>query len=366
MTLRDRMMAVYRNQRPDQVPVGIYGRYLPRGSCERQVRGWGVGLIESYPLVSLLAPPWHVSPGFLSEVQGANLRTEHAWQAGQRVELRTYETPVGTVRQCSTVDPTFGSDWIREFYVKQPEDYRILTYLVEHTVFRRQEAGFQAACANLGDDGVVLGRVDRSPYQKVLIELAGPERFLMDLATDLDPVGELLAALDRRLNEAFALVLESQAEVIWQPENLTVDMTPPPAFAQYNLPFYERHGAALHAAGKRYVVHMDGRLGPLRNLIARSPVDVVESFSLPLMGGDLTFAEARAAWPQKVILPNFPAALALRPDGEIEAFLEQWLSEAGTELPWMLQFSEDIPPDQWQRVVPLVAHYLDRTQRATS
>jgi len=184
MTTRDRMMAVYRNELPDQIPVGIYGRYLPRGTGERTARNLGLGIIESYPLVSLLAPPWHAYPSFLSEVKGACLRIEHAWQEGRRVEIRSYETPVGSVRQCSTADPTFGSDWIREFYVKRPEDYKVLAYLAEHTVFRRQEAGFEAACANLGGDGVVLGRVDRSPYQKVLIELAGPERFLVDLHTD--------------------------------------------------------------------------------------------------------------------------------------------------------------------------------------
>jgi hypothetical protein len=77
-----------------------------------------------------------------------------------------------------------------------------------------------------------------------------------------------------------------------------------------------------------------------------------------MIGGDLTLSQARAAWPGKVILPNFPAALCHRTDEEIERFLGQWLAETGTEVPWMLQFSEDIPPSQWQRVVPLVCRYL--------
>jgi hypothetical protein len=38
-------------------------------------------------------------------------------------------------------DPAFGSDWIVDFYVKRPEDYKTLTHLVEHTVFRGQEWG---------------------------------------------------------------------------------------------------------------------------------------------------------------------------------------------------------------------------------
>jgi len=68
---RQRMMAVYRNQLPDVCPVSIYSRYLPRGTVERQVRSMGVGIIEYHPVTTLLAPPWHMKPGFLSEVAGA-------------------------------------------------------------------------------------------------------------------------------------------------------------------------------------------------------------------------------------------------------------------------------------------------------
>jgi hypothetical protein len=362
MTTRQRMIAVYRNEIPDRVPVGIYDRYLPRGTCERMARELGLGIIETYPLVSLLAPPWHLQPGFVSEVKGADLRVGYAWSDGRRVETRTYETPVGAVTQRTIPDPSYGSDWIQEFYVKRTKDYKILTYLVEHTVFRRQEDGLQGRIANLGEDGVVLGRIDRTPYQKALIELAGPERFLIDLQTDPGPVKELLDAIRRRQEEALDLALDSAVEVIWQPENLTSDMTPPAAFAQYHVPSYQGCSRRLREAGKRYAVHMDGRLRALQGLIARSPVDAVESFSLPCVGGDMTAAEARAAWPDKVLLPNFPASLCGRPDAKIEAFVEGLLDEMGAETPWMLQFSEDIPPGEWQRVLPLVCRRAAQPQ----
>jgi hypothetical protein len=143
-------------------------------------------------------------------------------------------------------------------------------------------------------------------------------------------------------------------------------MTPPAAFQKYCLPMYERYGDQLRAAGKKYMIHMDGRLGPLKTLIARAPVDLIESFSLPLMGGDIPLAEARAAWPGKVILPNFPATLCHRTDAAIEAFLDEFLTEAGTEVPWMLQFSEDIPAGQWQRVMPLVCRFMAAKGRCES
>ena len=55
---------------------------------------------------------------------------------------------------------------------------------------------------------------------------------------------------------------------------------------------------------------MDGKLKCLKSLIAKIPIDVVEAFTSPPMG-DLTLAEARAAWKDKVIGLNFPESVIL-------------------------------------------------------
>jgi hypothetical protein len=103
---------------------------------------------------------------------------------------------------------------------------------------------------------------------------------------------------------------------------------------------------------------MDGRLKALRDLIERAPIDGVESLSLPETAGDMSLAEAKAAWPDKVVLPNFPASLCLLETAEIEAFLARLVNEARGGAPTMLQFSEDIPCSEWARVVPAVCRYL--------
>jgi len=51
MTSHDRMMAVYRKELPDRVPLSIYSRYLPRGQCERELRNWGLGIIDYQAVV---------------------------------------------------------------------------------------------------------------------------------------------------------------------------------------------------------------------------------------------------------------------------------------------------------------------------
>jgi len=358
MTIRDRIMAVYRGEEPDQIPVSIYARYLPRGSAERQVREMGVGIVDYYPLTTLLAPPWHTNPGFLSQVRGADFEIRFSWHDGRQVETRIYRTPVGTISQRTRQDPTYGSDWIEKFYISSLDDYKTMQYLVENTVFLPNEDAFLTRQRDLGSDGVVLGRVDRCPFQKLLIELAGPERFLIDLVTDPDPVQELIEVMDAKMDEMFEFVCQSQAEVVWQPDNISCDMTSPSLFQKYCLPYYLKHGSKLHEGDKVYLVHMDGRLKAIRELVAQSPIDCIESFSFPEIGGDLSFPDALAAWPDKTILPNFPSPLAGESEETIADFVNRTLEEAGACRTFMIQISEDIPPGSWRRLLPILCQRL--------
>ena len=353
MTIRQRMMAVLRNTQPDQVPVAIYNRYHRSGEIERTARNNGLGIMYFEPPVSLLAPPWHLHPGYLSEVKGASFHVDFTWEEGGQVETRTYRTPVGSVSQRIVKDPSYGSDWISQHYIKAPQDYEVMRYIVESTVFQKRDAAIRQQISDLGEDGIVLGRVDRLPFQKLLIELAGPERLFIDLADNPGPVEELLEAMNFRLQEQFTLALESEAEVIWQPDNVTADMTNPRYFGKYLSPLYQRFGNACRQAGKVYAVHMDGRLAALKALVAASPIDVIESFSLGEMGGNITTAEALATWPGKVLCPNFPASLAEDTQEEIARYLKGVIADFGGH-PFILQISEDIPLNSYERVLPAV------------
>jgi uroporphyrinogen-III decarboxylase len=357
MTPRERILSTYRHEIPDRVPVSIYAGYLRTGSVEREARNRGLGVLVIYPLVSFLAPPWHTRPGYISEVRNADLRIRYTWKGGTRIEYRAYETPVGTVSQRIVKEPGYGSDWIQEHYIKRREDYRIVQYIVENTVFQSQEKAVRQKIDDLGTDGVLMGRIDRSPYQKLLIELAGPERFLLDLYTDPEPAIELMETMNQRVDEQFTLALESRAEIVFQPENLTSDLTPPDRYREFHIPIFQKRGQACSEAQKIYIVHLDGKLRSLLSLIADSPFDVIDSFSLPEMAGDVTVSEALAVWPRKVLCPNFPTVLCNKPEEEIRKYLDAlWMDFSGNK-PFMLQLSEDFPLDSYHRILPLLCEF---------
>jgi hypothetical protein len=360
MTIKDRMLAVYHHRLPDQVPISIYSRYLPRGAKEREVRAMGMGIIEYHPVTTLLAPPWHLNPGFLSHVKGAEFSISYRQTDGKTVEVRTYKTKVGVLSQHTEKDPIYGSDWITKFYIESAEDYKVMQYIVENTVFQNNHKALKRLIEDLGEDGVVLGRIDRSPFQKLLIELAKPEMFLVDVCSEESHVLDLLATIAAKTEQTLDWLAESPAEIIWQPENITADMCPPRCFAKYCVPYYQKVATRLN--GKPYMVHLDGKLKALAPLIKGCSFTGVESFSYEEMGNDLPFSEAAKAWPDMVILPNFPSSLCDKSEDEIKRFLDEKLREAGNA-PFMIQISEDIDHAQWERVLPIVTQHLSEYGR---
>jgi hypothetical protein len=313
----------------------------------------GMGLIDYVPLTTQIGPPWHMLPGFLSEIEGASLTVRHYWKDGLMRQERVYDTPVGRVSSDVGQSVGAGSEHIASYYLKSPEDYRTMRWIALHAHLASNTALYRTAAERMGEDGVVMGRMDRTPYQKLLLELAGGEQFLMDLYDDPEPVEELMEALGKRYKEQVDRAMDSPAELIWIPDNVTVDMTPPAACEKYLLPYYEYCVKCARQAGKRVVVHYDGRIRPLIPFLKRTGADVLESVSAPTIGGDMTYREAASALPEMVILPNFPSNLCNAPDEAIESCVEDFLTAAAGR-PFMLQISEDLAEGTWRRVIPLV------------
>lgn len=357
MTTRERILSVYRNQLPDKAPFGIYSRYHRIGEVERMARNAGLGILSFYPAASLLAPPWHVQPGYVSEIKNSSFNISYRWDNRRLIEVRSIETPVGTISQHIIKDPSYGSDWVAKPYIKEPEDYKIMLYVVENTVFESQRKAIDQQIKDLGDDGVLLGRVDRSPYQKLMIELVDPEQFMVDVYINPSPIEDLMQTIDSRLDEQFEMALNSQVDVIWQPDNITADTVPPDIFSQYCLPFYKKNGLKCKQAGKVYAVHIDGKTKSLYEQIQQAPIDVIESFSLPVMGGDLTIEEALTFWPDKVLCPNFPSSLCLDDESTIISHIHKMSLSFGNR-PYMIQLSEDIDIDKYNYILNILSKII--------
>jgi len=356
MTVKERMMSVYNNRLPDKAPVAVYGFFLPRGFSERNARNLGLGIIDFFPLTSSLGPPMNITDGFIPKIKGAEFSVGYFWDKGKLLEKRTFETPVGNVWHIS--EKSVGaSRHVIKYYVTEPEDYKIIQYLVENTEFISNEPAVKRKLEDLGDDGVVLGRLERTPYQKLMIEIAGTLQFLMDVSTEPEIVGELIDTMNYKMTEHFGLCAQTAADGYWSPDNVTALLTPPSYFDKYNAPLYREFSKIAKQAGKPYLIHMDGCLKPLQSSINTAGFDVIESMSYPQIGGDMTLAEAVEAFPGKVVAPNFPANLCYKSDDDIREFIDGKIEETRGKIPFMFAVSEDLPEAHFSRVLQLLCQY---------
>jgi hypothetical protein len=113
----------------------------------------------------------------------------------------------------------------------------------------------------------------------------------------------------------------------------------------------------IAASGKRLAVHMDGRLRRLSEAIGESPVDVVEAFT-PAPMGDLSVAEARAAWPAKALWLNFTSSMHVEPADRIAAHTRQLIEEAGTRRGFAIGVTENIPAEHLARSLSVIARTI--------
>jgi hypothetical protein len=308
MTRRERLMAVSLKKKADRLPFFHYWRHSQIGWAERECRNRGMGMT------------WDRSC-FTTRLHDVRVVEERAVVNGQSVVRRTYNTPVGSVYEDEIPEPGVGqwhgnrswkdvTPWVMHRMIGGPEDYPVVKFIVEHTEYLPDYFPIEQAMDWLGEDGVVMEHLPHSPMQMLMIDYVGSDsgRFFYHYADYPDLVEELYRALVKSRLPLHDIAAKSPAPITLCGDNVDGFLVTPKLFEKYFMPVYDQQAQVLHAQGKLMAVHMDGRLSNLKNLIARTSVDIVEALHPPPMG-NLPVSQALAAWPEKAIWLGFPGGI---------------------------------------------------------
>jgi hypothetical protein len=327
--MRQDILAALHRRATRRVPWTIHHELLPRGSLERRLRDQGLAIIDK------AVRPYREGSGRVT------IEERQGWEGGTRLILRTWHTPHGELHSRVREGPD-GSLWTEEYPVRSASDFRPLEYLTEDTEYRPNDDAVAAAQRAMGEDGLVLCRMMRSPMQRLLTEWMGAVGVSYALADDPKSLGRLVDRMSARDGEALAIASRSPAEALWSAENLTGDIVGPEMFRRYHAPYYERAADTLRSRGKLYGVHMDGRLRSLKEVIGSTPMDFIEGFTPPPLG-DLSLEEARAAWPDKAIWLNIPGNLFIGDDRGVVRALRDLLQRGMAAGGFLLTLTEEFP-----------------------
>jgi len=255
----------------------------------------------------------------------------------------------------------FLGEWQQEFLIKTPADYRIMHRALEGTRYSATSGPFLQAEQQIGDGGITVGQlgwtpIRRTPLLQVQIDFAGPERLAMDLADGVPELMELLELMTELTLEKFREAVKGPAQYIKLWENLAIEMIGLRHYQRHMVPLYRQILEILQDAGKRLLVHYDGRLRTVADEIAALDIDGIDSFTPP-PDGDMSVAEARACWPEKFLWLHPPLGWYQEDRTTLAVRIQEMVRDAGPRR-FCLMISEDVPP-QWEQSVPAVLEALD-------
>ncbi len=329
MSRLDRIVAASHGQATDKLPFFHYWRHSQIGWAERECRNRGMGMCWARPC-------------WVEKMHGVEITEKRTLVKGQSGVERRYDTPVGTVSTVEIHDPGTGqwhaqrswrdvSPWQTERLIKEPEDYRIVQYIVENTEYVADYFPIEQAMDWLGDDGAVLSALPHSPMQMLMIDWVGSEggRFFFHHADHPDLVEGLYEALCRSRRSLHEIAAKAPSPIVLCGDNVDGVLVTPDLFEKYFIPVYKEQAQLIHEQGKLMAVHMDGRIDVLKHLIAETSIDIVEALHPPPMG-DLPVGEALSMWPDKAVWVGFPGSVQILGTDETMNHALDLLSDVGS------------------------------------
>ena len=349
MTPRERIRAILHGDLPDQVPLTMYLAFLPRGEQERRLRESGLAVVERMALY------WEEHPS--CEIVCREYR-----ENGIRTIRETVRTPVGEVSSVHKVGLAYNSGVRFEHFIKRPEDYAVVDYMIRDTVYHADYDRYYSAQEQLGEDGYPLPHVGYSPLMTMLIELMGLERFSFDMIEHPDEFFSLYELLCARRREVYQIYAQSPADAVLYGGNIVPNIIGRERFEKYIVPCYDEFADHLHEKGKLVGVHLDADNLALAPAVAASKIDIVEAFTPP-PDCDMSVAEALRAWPDKILWSNFPSSVHLADDATIAEATRELLRQAAPGGRFLIGVTEDIPDAHIWRSLGVVAGVLNQEGR---
>ncbi len=247
-------------------------------------------------------------------------------------------------------------DWRMEYAVKKPEDYTILKRAFEDSRYELDDTQFLASEEDLKERGITLAHAGRTPFQRIMIDYAGLERFSYDFADGVSELFELLEMMNSQIIDQFQEISRSKARYVKLWENIGIDAAGPQAYRDHVVPVYEKILELFRDTSQELIVHYDGNIRLISEDIGRMGFQI-DSLTPP-PEGDMSVAEARNAWPETFLWIHPSLNWFQLPLEELTAHI-RGLAEEAEGRRFCFEMSERVP-ETWRNTVPAVLEALEQ------
>jgi len=361
MSPRERILWMLKGEQPDQVPWAGDLDYWANALIKMGKKP--EGFIQSDDYIE-----WHRDLGVGYYLQGyfpfkqiiENCEIIE-WNEGHK-KFKEIKTEIGSVRECWEYIPTSFSDGPVEHFLKSELDIPVMKHIYENTRFEPDYDFAVKRKKQVGDQGVVLCYLPKSPFMHLLALEAGVMSVTMAAMTVPDEFGDLLDTMKKAFDQAAQISVESPAEVLMIPENLSSEMVGPEFFEMYMHDYQKEWTTKIRKAGKYSFIHIDGTMAGLLKQEASVGFSVLEALT-PYPVGDMKWEDlADFSGDSKSILwGGIPGVYftANVSNKEFERHIKHVLSIMVKEPRYVLGVADQVPPDGLEERVKRVRELVD-------
>jgi uroporphyrinogen-III decarboxylase len=195
---------------------------------------------------------------------------------------------------------------------------------------------------------------------------AGIEMTTVLALTAPDEFEDLLGSMKKAFDQAARIAVDSPAEALMIPENLSSEMVGPDFFERYMRGYQSEWVKKIKEAGKVSFVHMDGTLAGLLRQQSSVGFTVLEALT-PQPVGDIKIDDFKT-WmddSESIVWGGVPGSYFTGnvSDQEFDRHVTHVLSVMTTRPKYVLGVADQVPPDALERRVRRVADLVDEFGR---
>ncbi len=347
MTPRNRILKILHGQQPDLLPWFGDLDYWASSLVKRGLKPEGFISSEAYI-------DWHRDLGVGFYLQGyfpfktiyENCKVTD-WNEGNR-RFREIATPVGQVRECWEYIPDSFSEGPVEHFLKSSDDLPAMLHIYRNIRFEPDYDYAFKRKSQIGDQGILLCYLPKSPFMHLVALEAGIESVTMLAMLNPDEFSELLSVMRSAFDSAARIAVDSPAEVLMIPENLSSEMVGPAFFERYMRDYQEYWIREIHEAKKFSFIHIDGTLRGLLREEASTGFSVLEALT-PKPSGDLHISEIAplAGKADTILWGGIPGVCFTNhiTDEEFDRHVKEVIEVMRGEPRFVLGVADQVPPD---------------------
>lgn len=360
-TPRTRALEILTGGKPDQVPWFADLDYLATGQIARGEKPADFKQTAAYL-------DWHRELGAGFYLQGhfpfrqiiENCEVKE-WREGQ-LRYRRIVTPHGDLTECWKWSDSTYSDAPIERLVKSERDLAPYRFVYNNLRFEPDYGRSTRLLESVADIGLVLCYTPRSPFMRLVALDAGIENLITAYMNKPDEFQDTIRVMKQTLDAAVKIALESPAEILMIPENLSSEVVGVNFFEMFMKDIQADWIDKIHAAGKYSTIHIDGTLKGLLRQEAALGFTFIEAMT-PAPTGDLAVSEWADYLQEAGCIGwgGVPGAFFSRQvsDEEFDNHVIETLKIMRRKPKYVLGVADQVPPNGTERRVRRVRELVD-------